>query len=151
MKKKTVYGLIALLAVFFMSVPLTSCSDDEPFDAVTPDPNDPAMGDVHDTKLTGSWERTTTLEETGGEYHSYNCLTFNSNGTWESYEDYWDEEYPDGDHYWERGHWSTDDSTLYWNTTNCSDKDEIGSTDTETYRISGDKLYLGYEVYTRKK
>lgn len=155
MKKKTVYALIALLAVSFMSVPLTSCSDDDDdlTDIIKPDPSNPAITGDHDPDVVGTWE--CTYE--GSDWGKKITINYRSDGRYYETEEYWEEE--DGktvydDPYWESGYWATekthDDNYIYVYCTNSCDEDEVGDSGSNWYYIEDGSLYISGDEYTRK-
>lgn len=157
MKKKTVYGLIALLTVFFMSVPLTSCSDDDDDlkleDVITPDPTNPVLSGDHDPELIGTWVCEENEKDEEGTWNEKTTLTFRNDGR---YLDDW-VEYLGGklnDSYWDSGYWATKGNKITFYCTNSSDAadddPEIGYSRTQTYVIVAGKLIIGDNQYTRK-
>lgn len=151
MKKKILYVMMAFLAVTFMNVSLSSCSDDddkklednvkpeEDFeDLIKPDPNDPALTGDHDPKLIGTWIH--DKDEYGwhkDEYYQngrYKCQSDNG----------------DGDYTWHTGYWSSEDGWLYIYCTNTNYEPYLEDWGIGYEIDDDDNLIIGQTTYKRQ-
>lgn len=143
--------MMAFFAVAFMSVSLSSCSDDDDDapkidDAIKPDPTNPAITGNHDPELVGMWvwEDQDDVEN----WYVNIVYVFYSDGRYEMAVGQRDD---DGDEMdWDTGYWATNKGRLYFYVTNSSIKSRIGFSDSGEYDIDfeGD-LYYEFKYFQR--